>query len=147
MNPRDMSHHLLTLAEREYQAALILARAEDPQKDAAGFHLHQTVEKCLKAWLALKGIDYPKTHDLNLLLGLLEDQGEKIEPFWCLLELNPFVVQFRYELPGEDFPNFDQLDRVTKQLLTHVQSLLAAGPVRGSRSPGPVGSPPGPTIV
>lgn len=78
----------------------------------------------MKAWLALKGIEYPRTHDLNPLLGLLEDQEEYVEPFWSLLELNPFAVQFRYELTGEAFPNFEQLARLTKQLISHVQSLL-----------------------
>jgi HEPN domain-containing protein len=125
MSLPDRPRELLALAENDYQAALILAHADDPQTDAAGFHLQQAVEKSLKAWLALKGIDYPRTHDLNPLLGLLEDQDENIEPFWNLLELNPFAVQFRYELPGEDFSNFEQLARLAKQLLTHVQSLLA----------------------
>jgi HEPN domain-containing protein len=125
MSPTDAPRDLLALAEKDYKAALILARASDPQMDAAGFHLQQAVEKSLKAWLALKRIDYPKTHDLNPLLGALEDQGERIEPFWSLLELNPFAVQFRYELAGEPFPNFDQLARLAEQLLAHVQSLLA----------------------
>ena len=44
-----------------------------------------------------------------------------------LLELNPFAVQFRYELPGEDFSNFEQLAQLTKHLLTHVQSVLGVG--------------------
>lgn len=127
MSPTDTPHELLALAEKDYKAARILARAEEPQTDAAGFHLQQAVEKALKAWLALKAVDYPKTHDLSLLLGLLEDQAERIEPFWSLLELNPFAVQFRYELPGEDFPNFEQLAQLVEQLLARVQSLLAIG--------------------
>jgi len=127
MSPTDRPRELLELAERDFQAALILAHAENPQTDAAGFHLQQAVEKSLKVWLALDGVDYPRTHDLNPLLGLLEDQGENVEPFWSLLELNPFAVQFRYELPGEEFPNFEQVAQVTKQLLTHVQSLFSTG--------------------
>jgi len=125
MSPTDVPHELLALAERDYQAARILAQAETPQMDAAGFHLQQAVEKSLKAWLALRSIDYPRTHDLNPLLGLLEDQDENIEPFWRLLELNPFAVQFRYELAGEAFPNFEQLAQLAQQLLAHVRSLLA----------------------
>jgi HEPN domain-containing protein len=127
MSPGNRPRELLVLAENDYQAALILAHAEKPQIDAAGFHLQQAVEKSLKVWLGLKGIDYPRTHDLNPLLGLLEDQEEYIEPFWTLLELNPFAVQFRYELPGEDFYNFEQLAHLTKQLITHVQSVLGGG--------------------
>jgi len=127
MSPADRPHDLIALAEKDYKAALILARAEDPQMDAAGFHLQQAVEKSLKAWLASKGIDYPKIHDLNPLLGLLEDHGERIDPFWSLLELNPFAVQFRYELPGEEFSNFKQLAKLTKKLLAHIQSILDPG--------------------
>jgi HEPN domain-containing protein len=127
MSPTDAPHELLALAQKDYKAAMILARAKDPQMDAAGFHLQQAVEKSLKAWLALKGIDYPKTHDLNPLLGLLEDEGESIEAFWSLLELNPFAVQFRYEVAGEDFPDFEQFAQLAKQLLVHVCSLLAIG--------------------
>jgi HEPN domain-containing protein len=127
MSPTDVPHELLKLAERDYQAALILAHAGNPQVDAAGFHLQQAVEKSLKVWLALKGVDYPKTHDLNPLLGLLEDEGENIERFWRLLELNPFAVQFRYEVAGEDFADFEQVAQLTRDLLTHVQSLAAIG--------------------
>lgn len=127
MSPTDTPHELLTLAQRDYRAALTLAHADPPQVDAAGFHLQQAVEKSLKAWLVLKRVDYPRTHDLNPLLGLLEDQGEEIEPFWSLLQLNPFAVQFRYELAGEAFPNFEPLARLTERLLIHIQSLLATG--------------------
>jgi HEPN domain-containing protein len=127
MSPTDAPRELLTLAEKDAKAAWILARAADPQMDAAGFHLQQMVEKSLKAWMALKHIDYPKTHDLSLLLRLLEDAGEDIEPFWPLMGLNPFTVQFRYEVAGEDFPDFEKYARLARQLLTYVQSLLAIG--------------------
>ncbi len=56
MSPTDAAAELLTLAEGDYQAAMILAHAENPQMDAAGFHLQQAAEKSLKAWLVLKGI-------------------------------------------------------------------------------------------
>ena len=124
MSLTDAAMELLTPAERDYQAAVTLAHAENPQPDAAGFHLQQAAEKSLKAWLVLKGIDYPRTHDLNPLLGLLEDQGESVEIFWSLLELNPFAVQFRYELAGEVFTDFEQFAQLTKELLACVRSLL-----------------------
>jgi HEPN domain-containing protein len=31
------------------------------------------VEKLLKAWLSLLGVAFPRTHDLRLLLQLVED--------------------------------------------------------------------------
>lgn len=74
--------------------------------------------------MAVSGAGYPRTHDLSLLLGLIEDQGENVAGLWSLLELNPFAVQFRYELPGEDFPNFDSFARLTEELLARVESLV-----------------------
>jgi HEPN domain-containing protein len=124
MSPNDSPGELIKLAEKDYRAAQILALADDPQMDTAGFHLQQAVEKALKAWLILKRIDYPRTHDISPLLGLLEDSGENIKSFWPLLELNPFAVQFRYELAGEAFPNYKQLAELTADLLVHVQSLI-----------------------
>ncbi len=124
MSPADTPRELFTLAERDYEAARILAHAENPQTDVAGFHLEQAAEKALKAWLLLKGIDYPRTHDLNVMLGLLEDQGESVEIFWSLLVLNPFAVQFRYELADEPFTDFEQFAELTEELLAQVRSLL-----------------------
>jgi HEPN domain-containing protein len=72
-------------------------------------------------------VSYPKTHDLSLLLRLLEDAGEDIEPFWPLMGLNPYAVQFRYEVAGEGFPDFEKNAHLARQLLTHVRSLLARG--------------------
>ena len=40
-------------------------------------------------------------------------------------ELLELAVQFRYELPGEDFPDFEQIAQLSEQLMAHVQSLLA----------------------
>ena len=37
-----------------------------------GFHVQQAAEKLLRAWLALLGEVYPLTHDLDLLLDLLQ---------------------------------------------------------------------------
>ncbi len=124
MSPPDDARELLALAQRDLKAALILAGAEEPQPEAAGFHLQQAVEKTLKAWLSLRNVVYPKTHDLSLLLGLIEDHGESAGTFWNLLELNPFAVQLRYELAGEGFPDFDHLAPTIEQLLAHVEALI-----------------------
>ena len=125
MSPGSHASELLVLAQKDYEAATILAHAENPQMEAAGFHLQQSVEKTLKAWLTTKGISFPRTHDLSLLLGLLEDVGETIEPYWGLLELNPFAVQFRYELPGDGFPEFERSAEKVAELLRHVEALMA----------------------
>lgn len=43
MSPSDRPHDLLTLAEKDYGAAKILAHADDPQTDAAGGEIVESV--------------------------------------------------------------------------------------------------------
>jgi len=62
-----------------------------------GFHAQQATEKTLKAWLTLRGVEYPRTHDLTLLLHLLEQSGQSTDSLAGLVELTGFSVQFRYE--------------------------------------------------
>lgn len=38
--------------------------------DAVAFHIQQAAEKLLKALLASRSIEYPRTHDLEALLDL-----------------------------------------------------------------------------
>ena len=101
MNDIDHARDLLKLARADLKA---LAGMGDPETfiDAIfGFHAQQAIEKGLKAWLAALGAAYPKTHDLNLLLTLLEEQNQAVEELWDLLEFNPYAVQLRYDWTPE----------------------------------------------
>jgi HEPN domain-containing protein len=63
-----------------------------------GFHAQQAVEKAIKAWLNLAGKPYPRTHDLEALLVLLEESGAEVPQFfWELIDLSDFAVQLRHE--------------------------------------------------
>ena len=52
-------------------AAYTLKMGEDCPTDTTCFHAQQCVEKYLKAFLTLKRIDFPKTHDVGELLVLI----------------------------------------------------------------------------
>jgi len=55
-------------AESDLNNAAIVLRAEDEgTADTVAFHAQQGVEKYLKALLAYRGIDFPKTHDIGQL--------------------------------------------------------------------------------
>ena len=84
-----------------------------------GFHAQQAAEKCLKAWIAGLGRRYPRTHDLMALLQELSVAGE--ETIWLdsLVDLNPFAVEYRYQLLDSDD---DELDR--SEFLAQVQTLF-----------------------
>lgn len=67
------------------------------------------------------GVEYPRTHDLSLLLTLLDVQGQDVTPYLGLIELDPYVVQYRYGA----FEDLDSpIDRSAVQ--TAVHALISA---------------------
>ncbi len=92
----------LKKAENDYQGAIDLSRRrKKPLPDLVCFHCQQSAEKYLKALLIQQEISFPKTHDLLVLLTLLEKNFPSLVFYREWLEiLNPYSVQFRY--PGDD---------------------------------------------
>ena len=66
------------LVRKAKQDELILERLlgdHDVDDDAIGFHAQQAAEKLLKAALVVRGVDYPRTHNLGVLIELLSNAG------------------------------------------------------------------------
>ena len=72
---------LLTIARRDLQAAQGMTDTTTFHEAVWGFQVQQTIEKALKAWLYLSGMEPPFTHDLVALLKLLEQAGCDIAPY------------------------------------------------------------------
>jgi HEPN domain-containing protein len=127
MSGVEHAREMLTLAQRDFKALQGMLDAETFADEIFGFHAQQAVEKALKAWLTLVGVEYPRTHDLEELLELLEEQAEPIlEVFYDLLDLTDFAMQFRYRI-FED--NEGRLNRVVmiwqvNDLVVHVERLV-----------------------
>ncbi len=89
---------LLRKARQDVRAAEVLADEAGCDGEIVGFHCQQAVEKAIKAVLESRRIEYPLTHDLVALLGLLGAEAVS-----CPLriddarQLDPFAVRFRYE--------------------------------------------------
>lgn len=67
-------------AEADLQAASLLLRAtREGPGDTAAFHAQQCAEKYIKALLAFRGIDFPKTHDISLLVSPLSERAGKLQ--------------------------------------------------------------------
>ena len=65
------------------------------------------MEKALKVALTLEGVDFPKTHDLEFLVGLASRHSIKVpEGVAATGWLTPWAAEFRYD----DEP-LDSLDR------------------------------------
>ncbi len=125
---KDLEHAnlLYSMACKDLKALKGMEDKEIFDDEIFGFHVQQATEKALKAWLASLGVEYPKTHDLSLLLRLLEEQGIDVEKFWELVDYNIFAVQFRYEAFDLSTESIDRSDaiRQTTNLLKQVAEIL-----------------------
>jgi hypothetical protein len=75
-------------------------RGPMPSLSGAAYHCQQAAEKLTKAVLTAAQIEFPKTHDIAALVGLLPTLHPLKERLRRLEELTPYGVAYRY--PSED---------------------------------------------
>jgi HEPN domain-containing protein len=126
MSDREHARSLLALARRDWRALAAMKSPIDFDDAIFGFHAQQAVEKTLKAWLALQGIEYPLTHSLHALFELLKEQGEDVTAFSGLASLTQFAVRFRYEELDDQSPPIVRatIQEHAASMISHVQSLV-----------------------
>lgn len=130
----------LTKAASDLAAARTLAADADQQDDVVGFHAQQTVEKSIKAVLALNGRGIPRTHDLVLLAQLAGTEVDQAPPELAEAQsLSPWAVAMRYD-EMEATLNRDAAIRVAAASLIWADGLVAAArtapPYPGRTHPG-----------
>lgn len=97
-SPADLARALLRKAADDLYVARRLASDADAPAWILGFHAQQAVEKALKAVLSLHRVEYPRTHNLVMLLELLRHAAISPPPDGDeLARLIPFGVIARYE--------------------------------------------------
>jgi HEPN domain-containing protein len=95
---REVAGLLLQKARGDLSAAKVLAATEKQADHVIGFHLQQTVEKSLKAVLAFRKIEIPRTHDLGYLVErVTEDEAAIPASVEASDWLPPWGVLFRYD--------------------------------------------------
>jgi len=126
MNGGEDPHRMFRLARSDGEAVRALCDNPGIADEIIGFHTQQAIEKALKAWLASLGVDYLYTHNIIVLLNLLEERNENVERFRRVARYNAFAVQFRY--PGAERTSAE-LDRQVAladmtSVLEHVEKIL-----------------------
>lgn len=127
---KDHALQMLEMAKRDHQALAHMLDAESFSEEIFGFHAQQSIEKSLKAWIAGRGLTYPKSHDVSALIKILKDRGEDLSKFPNLEDYTIFAVQYRYEAYDESEDQLDRQDVIntTNAILAHVQAILDAIP-------------------
>ena len=95
---RELAEQLLRKAgedEALLDEVLASPRVSD---EVIGFHCQQAAEKMMKAVLAVHGIVYRRTHQLNELLTLLQQHNIAVPAYLRDIDsLTPFAVEYRYQ--------------------------------------------------
>jgi len=60
------------------------------------FHLQQAIEKALKAYLVWRAVNFPHTHDLEMLIDLAKEQDTDFDQLDSVAALTDFAVAGRY---------------------------------------------------
>lgn len=120
-NPKkNIAREYLAAAKRDLD--MLSSNMDNPKAadELMGFLAQQTVEKAVKAVLALYGIDFSKTHDLFNLIILCEDNGVAVPELFHNPEfLTRFAVEMRY------IAFYDELVEVdNKALLNDAQTFF-----------------------
>lgn len=109
MKPIDMAKKFLEKAAQDEVLLDKVLEHREVADEIIGFHCQQAVEKILKALLAYNQIEFRKTHDLAELMDLLTDNGHPIPTELSDLDiLNPFAVEYRYNLFSSESSTFDR---------------------------------------
>lgn len=125
---RDHALQLLEMATRDHTALSHMLNAIDFPEEVFGFHAQQSIEKALKAWIAVRHLAYPKTHDLGVLVRILAEAGTEVGSFEGLEEYTIYAVQYRYESydEAEEKLNRKAVIAETEALLQHVRQVIEA---------------------
>ncbi|OGA43319.1 MAG: hypothetical protein A3G24_09280 [Betaproteobacteria bacterium RIFCSPLOWO2_12_FULL_62_13] len=82
-------------------AAYTLRLGKDCPTDTVCFHAQQCVEKYLKALLTLRGIDFPKTHDIGAVIALVPGRSDFALSIEQQRRLTNYATAARYPGWGE----------------------------------------------
>lgn len=89
----------LSYAEMDMEAARALIPMVRSLAPVVAFHSQQAAEKALKGLLTLRGVTFPRSHDLEALVALCGADAADADSFATAAKtLTPYAVQARY--PG-----------------------------------------------
>jgi len=80
---------------QDFKAAKVLI-SEEGMLETTLFHLQQSIEKALKAYLIWSAVNFPHTHDLEVLIDLAKEQDVDFGQLESVTAMTDFAVAGRY---------------------------------------------------
>jgi HEPN domain-containing protein len=129
MTPSEQPRLLLRKAAQDLAVLDKLIDDAAIDDETLGYHAQQAAEKLIKALLAHGGHDYPRSHNIGLLLDLLESHGIPLPVrFEDVQALTPFGTVYRYDdLPLEDTHERHNWPPLLHALYAFVEEAIAMG--------------------
>jgi HEPN domain-containing protein len=122
----DFVEGWLRMAELDYSVADTLQERRSEYAEAVAFHSQQAVEKFIKTLLVRHQIEFPKTHDIPLLRGLLARVDAGLATQLAFADwLTPFGVEVRYPSQTWELPD-DVGERALSAARQVRESVMAA---------------------
>ncbi len=88
------------------------------------FELQQCGEKLLKSMLSKKAIRFPRSHDIEQIIELCqENEIVLVEEIECLIELNDYAVEGRYSIIHDDINEADKYIAVLEKLIEIIRDV------------------------
>lgn len=124
---KDLIHNWFDKAEKDFLTAQHELTFEDAVKESICFHCQQAVEKYLKAYLIFLEINFPKTHEIGELIGLIENVDNNISQLKNEADkLTDYAVEIRY--PDDWFePNQNDVTEainITQQIREYIKEKI-----------------------
>jgi HEPN domain-containing protein len=93
----ELVKNWLIKAKNDLFAAKQLSEEKEIYGDVAIYHCQQSAEKAIKGFLILHNQNFPRTHDIRLLVQLAISINSSFEAYQDTSELlTPYATEFRY---------------------------------------------------
>ena len=85
------------------------------------FELQQSAEKLLKSILSANNIKFPKSHDIEQLINVCEENQIKlIDEIEIIIELSDYAVEGRYSIIHDDINESDKYIKLLERIIKDI---------------------------
>lgn len=134
MNPEDLRRvpgspaEWLDHAASDLRLAELASREPGIRREQVCFHTQQAAEKSIKAVLLKRRVGFPLTHNIGILLALVERNGIQVpEEVRRAIALTPYAIETRYPGPWPEVTESEMEEalRLAQQVLAWARRIVS----------------------